>query len=136
VTAGILGLGWFVVLLIPGLTREWLLSSAGMNIVCLSAASVFVALAFRRFIDSAETFAEHLLRAAVIPFVGCFVFLSLWNAAFWARTLLRGGLANIHDTLSLYAMGMLAAVGSFVVVIPYGLVCQYVMSRASSRRDT
>ena len=135
-TAGVLGLGWFLVLLIPGITRTWLLSSVGMNIVCLIAASVFVALVFRPFIDRAETFTEHLLRAAVIPLVGCFVFLSLWNAALWGRTLLFGGLANIHDTLSLYVMGMLATVVSCLVVIPYGLLCQYVMSRASSRRDT
>lgn len=137
VTAGGLGFGWFLVLLIPGITRTWLLSSVGVNIACLIAASVVVALLLRRFIESAETFPEHLLRAMIVPLVGCFVFLSLWNAAYWGKTLLWGGLANIHDTLSLYVMGILAAVVSFLVVIPYGLLCQYVMSReASSRRDT
>jgi len=135
VTAGALGLGWFLVLLIPGVTRGWLLSSAGVNIACLIASSVFVALVLRRFIENAETFAEHLLRAAILPLFGCVVFLSLWNAAYWGKTLLWGGLANLHDTLSLYVMGMLAAVVSFLVVIPYGLLCQYVMSRELSRRD-
>jgi hypothetical protein len=34
-----------------------------------------------------------------------------------------------------YVMGMLAAVVCCLVVIPYGLLCQYVMSCVSSRRD-
>lgn len=43
-TAGALGLGWFAVLLIPGLTREWLLDNVPQNVACLTVASVVVAL--------------------------------------------------------------------------------------------
>ena len=83
-TAAALGAGWFVVLLVPGMTRQW----------------------------------------------GCFVFLTLWATLLWAPTLVFGGLANLHDTLSLYVMGLTATAISFYVVIPYGLACQYVMKSA------
>ena len=36
---------------------------------------------------------------------------------------LFGGLANLHDTLSLYVMGLTATAISFYVVIPYDLAC-------------
>lgn len=130
-TAGALGVGWFCVLLLPGLTREWLLSSSGQNLVCLVAASFIVAAVCRRFINCAVTLGDHLLRALVIPYLGCFVFLTLVAALLWLRTLLFGGLANLHDTISLYAMGMMAAVMYFFIIIPYGLFCQYVMSSIS-----
>jgi hypothetical protein len=82
---------------------------------------------FRRFIAGAAGFGGHLLRAAVIPYAGCVVYLSLWNGALWAEQLLHGGLANLHDTISSYAMGLLTALFHFYVVVPYGLVCQYAM---------
>jgi hypothetical protein len=125
--AGALGAGWFLVLLFPGLTREWLLASVFQNLACLILASVTVAVVCRRFIARADTLGGHLLRAIVIPYLGCFVFLSLWAALLWIRTFLYGGLANLHDTLSLYVMGFTATTLYFFVVIPYGLFCQYVM---------
>jgi hypothetical protein len=127
-TAGALGVGWFVVLLVPRATREWLLAEVALNLVCLVVASILVAVVCRRVIGQATSLGDHLVRAAMIPYLGCFVFLTEWAAVDWTRTLVRGGLANLHDTLSLYAMGMLAAVVCFYVVIPYGLLCQYVMN--------
>ena len=127
-TAGGLGVGWFVVLLIPGMTREWLLANKWQNLGCLVVSSVIVAVVFRRFIGSADTLWDYLVRATMIPYLGTFVFLSLWTALLWTRTLLYGGLANLHDTLSLYVMGMIAVTVSFFVVIPYGLLCQYIMN--------
>ncbi len=73
----------------------------------------------------------------MIPYVDLSVS-DLWAALLWSRTLLYGGLANnLHDTLSyLYLMGMVAVTVSFFVVIPYGLLCQYVMNAvAHSRSD-
>jgi hypothetical protein len=128
--AGGLGLGWFVVLLVPSITRGWLLENVWQNLACLAGASVIVAVWCRRFIAAAETLSDHVVRGAALPYLGCVVFLSLWAASFWARTLLFGGLANVHDTLSLYVMGLTAAAISFLVVIPYGLLCQYVMHSA------
>lgn len=132
--AAALGAGWFLVLLIPGMTREFLLGNVLQNLVCLIVASVIVAIACREFIDRAETWGAHLVRATVIPYFGCVIFLSLYAAMLWARSLLYGGLANLHDTVSLYVMGLIAATLSFFVVIPYGLLCQYVMSSVSIQR--
>jgi hypothetical protein len=109
------------------MTREWLLAEIWQSLGCLVVSSVLVAVVFRGFIGRAATLWDHLLRAVVIPYLGCFLFLSLWAALLWTRTMLYGGLANLHDTLSLYAMGMVAVALSFFVVIPYGLLCQYVM---------
>ena len=131
-TAAALGIGWFVVLLLPGMTREWLLASAFQNLACLVAASVIVALLCRRFIQGADTLGGDVLRAAVIPYLGCLVYLTLWAALLWMRSVIFGGLANLHDTLSLYVMGLTAAAVSFFVVIPYGLFCQYVMKSISN----
>ena len=125
--AGTLGLGWFVVLLIPRITREWLLAGVFQNLACLVVASVIVAVPCRHFIGNADTLGDHFVRGAVIPYLGCFVFLTLSSALLWIRSLLYGGLANLHDTLSLYAMGFMGAVLSCFIVIPYGLFCQYVM---------
>ena len=103
--AAALGCGWFIVLLLPGVTREWLLANIFQNLVCLILASIIVALAARKFISRAETFSENLLRATVIPYLGCLVYISLSAALLWLDTFLYGGLANVHDTLSLYVMG-------------------------------
>ena len=130
--AGALGCGWFIVLLLPTVTREWLLADIFQNLGCLVVASIIVALAARKFISSAETFSENLLRATVIPYLGCLVYISLSAGLFWLDTFLYGGLANVHDTLSLYVMGLTAAAVSFFVVIPYGLLCQYAMRSVSN----
>jgi hypothetical protein len=131
-TAAALGVGWFLVLLIPRITREWLLAEILQNLVCLVVASVVVAVVCRGFIRRADTLGAHLVRAAVIPYVGCIVFLSLCAVTIWARSFWNGGLANLHDTLSLYVMGLTATTVSVFVVIPYGLLCQYVMNSIST----
>src|SRR5215207_4990317 len=48
--AGAVGCGWFVVILVPGITREWLLADILQNLGCLVVASIIVALAARTFI--------------------------------------------------------------------------------------
>jgi hypothetical protein len=129
--AAALGCGWFVVLLIPSVTREWLLAGVFKNLGCLVVASIIVALVARKFISSADSFGDHLLRATVIPYLGCLVYLSLSVGLIWLNTFLYGGLANLHDTVSLYVMGLSATGVSFFVVIPFGLLCQYAMSSVS-----
>jgi hypothetical protein len=130
--AAALGCGWFVVLLVPSVTREWLLADIFQNLGCLVIASIIIAVAARKFISSADSFGEHLLRATVIPYLGCLLYLTLSSGLLWLNTLLYGGLANLHDTLSLYVMGLTAAAVSFFVVIPYGLLCQYAMNSVSN----
>jgi hypothetical protein len=130
--AAALGCGWFVVLLVPSITREWLLGDIFQNLGCLVVACIIVAVVARKFISSAATFGEHLLRATVIPYLGCLVYISLSAALLWIQTFLYGGLTNVHDTLSLYVMGLTAAAVSFFVVVPYGLLCQYAMNSISN----
>jgi hypothetical protein len=129
--AAALGCGWFLVLLVPAITREWLLADIFQNVGCLVVASIIVALLVRKFISSAETFSENLLRATVIPYLGCLLYISFSAGLLWLDTFLYGGLANVHDTLSLYVMGLTAAAVSFFVVVPYGLLCQYAMKWVS-----
>ena len=131
-TAAVLGAGWFPVLLIPHITREWLLADVPQNLGCLVAASIIVASACRRFILRADTLSEHLVRATAMPYLGCIVFLSITAGILWARSILSGGLANLHDTVSLYVMGLTATTVSLLVVIPYGLLCQYVLKSVSA----
>jgi hypothetical protein len=131
-TAAALGVGWFLVLLVPRITREWLVANILQNLGCLMVASIIVAVACRRFILRADTLGAHLIRATVMPYFGCIVFLSLTAAILWVRSFLFGGLANLHDTVSLYVMGLTATTVSLFVVIPYGLLCQYVMNSVST----
>jgi hypothetical protein len=131
--AAMLGVGWFVVLLVPKTTREFLLQDAARNLAFLAIASVIIAVAFRKFIAAAETFGGDLVRALILPYAGTVVYLSLVAGAIWTEQLLFGGLANLHDTLSLYAMGLVAAILACLVVVPYGLLCQYVMRSAAER---
>lgn len=135
-TAAVLGAGWFLVLLLPRMTRELLLASAWMNLVWLMLSSVLIAHWGRGYIGRASTWWEHCARAVLLPYVGCVVFLTLYAGWLWARTLLGGGMANLHDTLSLYAMGLTAAVLSFVVVVPYGFCCQYLLSSILRSTET
>ena len=58
------------------------------NLGCLVLASVIVTFAARRFISSADTIGEHLLRAAVIPYLGCLVYISLSAGLIWLHTFL------------------------------------------------
>jgi hypothetical protein len=116
------------------MTREWLLPNVGQNLLGLAVASVLVAFACRHYIGRAESTRAHVVRAVVVPYLGCLAFLTLWNVMFWARTLVFGGLANLHDTMSLYVFGLVAVTLSAYVVIPYGILCQRVMHAVSPWR--
>jgi hypothetical protein len=121
-----------VILLVRALPGNGFWLTFLQNLGCLVVAIIIVALAARTLISTADSFGEYLLRAAVIPYLGCLVYLSLSAGLLWLQTFLYGGLANVHDTLSLYVMGLSAAAISFFVVIPYGLLCQYAMSLLSN----
>ena len=134
--AGLLGLGWFAVLLVPSWTRQWLLADRGFmagNIALLVATSMVVAWYFRGAIGSARRFGAQLARAVLLPFVGCVIYLTLWNGYAWARDRAGGAPGNLHDSLVLYYWGLQSAVVASFVTIPYGLVCQIVMKRAFQR---
>lgn len=138
VLAAILGAGWYLVLLLPPWTRAWLTGeprTAGWSIAELMLTSVIVAALFRRTIQTSHTWGAHMVRALTIPYAGCLVYLTVWNAGVWARTLLFGGLANLHDTMAVYVWGTRDALFSCFVVVPYGLVCQVVLKEFLDRTD-
>jgi hypothetical protein len=117
---------------VPEWTRAWLIEDRrhlALQAGLLVLTSLIVAGAFRRWIGSAESFAQHLTRAAVIPYVGCLIYLTLWNLWAMSRDLRRGGGVNLHDSLVLYPWGLAYTLAACFVIVPYGLLCQYVMSR-------
>jgi hypothetical protein len=136
--AAILGAGWFLVLLVPPWTRAWLTGEsrmAGWSFAEMVLTSVIVAGVFRRAIRTSHTWRSHLVRALTIPYAGCLIYLTVWNAGVWARTLFLGGLANLHDSLAVYAWGTGYALIACFVVVPYGLVCQVVLKEFLDRTD-
>jgi len=128
-TAALLGAGWFAVLLVPAITRGFVLQVPLQSLTFLVLSSVTVSAVFVRFVASAHSFSSHLGRALLLSYAGCVLFLTLTAAAIWAHSLLADGLANVHDTVSLYVMGLTAATISGYVVIPYALLCQYALHR-------
>lgn len=133
VTATALGAGWFIVLLIPAWTRQWLLGDrqiVAWHVAGLALSSFLVAYAFKRWIGTADSFASHLRRAAILPYAGCLAYLTLFNIFIWLKQIFVGGLTNLYETLILYPWGLSYALIACFVVIPYGLLCQILMSRA------
>jgi len=131
--SALLGLGWFPVLLVPSWTRRWLIEDRRMisgNMALLVVTSVTVAWLFRGYIERTTTFMDHLWRGFVLPYVGCVIYLTLWNALSWIRSLIFGDRINVHEALILYPWGLSYALMACFVVIPYGVFCQHVMREA------
>jgi hypothetical protein len=112
-------------LLISGVTREWLLANIFQNLACLILASIIVALAARQFISSAETFSENSLRATVIPYK--FVRRTTLVRHFPIRRISQ---RSRHAFVVCHGINRGCRI--LLVVIPYGLLCQYVMKRVSN----
>ena len=132
-TAALLGAGWFVVLLLPPWTREWLLSDrqrVAWHVAMLAVAGVLVAKFFRRYIDSANGAGQHLQRALLLPYTGCLVYLASWNVFTWCQDVAHRSPHQVHDMLVLFPWGFMYALAACFVVIPYGLLCQHAMQRA------
>ena len=133
VTAAVLGAGWFIVLLIPPWIRQWLLGDRQVlawHVAGLALASLVIAHTFKRWIGSADSFASHLQRGALLPYAGCLVYLTLFNIVIWLRQLFVGGLANLYETFILYPWGLSYALIAGFVVIPYGFLSQILMARS------
>lgn len=133
VTAILLSLGWFPVLLIPSNTREWLLAGppVWLHLLLLAAAGLLLSHLLSGFILRADGLGARVIRGIVLPLCGCFFYLCLHIAVSWGRQLLFGGLVNLHDSMSLLVYGMLFTAFSFYVVVPYGVACQYLMEWAA-----
>ena len=126
-TAAWLGIGWFAVLGISPATSRWVISGpggAGVNFALLVVASVITARLFRKPIVQATRFREHALRAAIIPYAGCLVYLTVYNVVY-----IVPGASHWRELINLYLLGLGTAIGSAYTVVPYGFVCQIIMHR-------
>lgn len=127
--AAALGSGWFVVLLVPEMTGNWLRESPGWSIAPLILGSVLTAHFFRKWILGAERFRDQILRAVILPYLGCLIYITLLNLSFAGYALISSSRLNVHNGLVLYYWGPLSAIFGFYVIVPYGLVCQLVLNR-------
>jgi hypothetical protein len=125
--AALLGAGWFPLMLLPPLSRGWLLEAPFQNLVLLMSSSVIVAIALRRFIAGATGMRAHVWRGVVVPYLGCVVYLTAAAIVLWIRDPRTSGALNVHDMLSLYWLGFVAALMAFPIVVLYGIACQMVL---------
>src|SRR5204862_127749 len=130
---------WFRVLLIPTWTRSWLIGEPrmiGWTMGEMVVTSVIVAAIFKRAIQLSDSWGAHILRSLTIPYAGSFVYLTVWNARVWTRTLLFGGLANLHDTMAVYYWGMCyAVVACFACRATRDVRSRSVVARNCGRRE-
>lgn len=129
--AAALGVGWFAILLVLPWMREILLSMIPLQILFFILTSLILARVFYRFITSAKSVPGDLLRAVVLPYVGCIIYLSLL-ACLWLISPLSGQAIDWHAVLGLYYWGFRFALFGFFVIIPLGLISQYIMRRAAT----
>lgn len=130
--AVLLSAGWPIVLAIPGWTRSWFFGGHGQwrgHLVGLVLAGLILARLFRGRISDARSSAENWRLGILVPYLGCVVYLTIVNLWIWVTHWVHGGLANLHDTLSLYLWGVVGALLACFVVIPYGVFCLWVLSR-------
>ncbi len=133
-TALALGFGWFAVLLIPSTTRGWILNGPGgafATLVALVISSLLTSYIFKRWIVSASSFRDNLLRAVPIPYVGCVIYLTLYNVFAGSIDFANVGRVNVHDSVVLYYWGLLYAALAAYVIIPYSFFCQWILNRIS-----
>ena len=124
--ATIVSIGWYPVLLVPSLSRDWLLSRASvpLDLGLLAVAGVCIAHFFKNFIISADGAFDRIVRATVLPLLGSALYLVLTVITLWLHQAFYGGLANVHDSMSLVVTGLVATIISCYVTIPYGFICQ------------
>ena len=118
-------------MLIPSTSRGWLLEGGNWysHMACLVLAGVAIAGIFRQYIISSDGLWDQIVRAAILPIIGSFLYLVLLVTTWWIKQFTVGGLTNLHDSLSAIFFGLLTTLFSFYVVIPYGMFCQYVLEK-------
>lgn len=126
----LLGVAWWLALLIPEATRNVLLSSyPPLHFALLCAVSVVLAIVFRGPIAKASASWRFILLSLFLPFVGAAFF--IWLASF-AGWLLGGSDIPfwVAALMWIYLMPIqLGAIGyaAYYVIIPMGLLSQYTM---------
>ena len=137
IKALVLGFGWILVLSWNPSTKGWLSHQDGklflLHSFFLVVTSVLLAAVFENWIRSAEDFLDHLFRAAVLPFVGCVIYVTFYNV--WAASVdfMNTGRVNLHDSTVLYLWGLFAAVQGSLVIVAYGYFCQRFLTMGGDR---
>ena len=150
--AFLMGLLWYIALLVPMWTRDLLLydffeDRAGpslvfwrvKSIILLCFTSLGVAVTCRRWIVNAKGW-QNLFLGAVLPFYGCTLFLvSVLLVRLLGEAMWIGGGSNLRELYDEYFVilpwGLMYTAFSAYVVIPMGCFSQVVM-RWVGRRDT
>ena len=140
VSAGTLGVIWFLVLLIPLATREVLLPQEtrtleflAVRVFLVAVTSVILAVAFKRFIVRTQDVWLSSLVSLVLPLVGTLIFVLVEFLTLLSReNLLRVGWEQLMQILFVRLI-MSVPIGihyAFYVMVPMGFISQYVMNRA------
>ena len=150
--AFLMGLPWYIALLVPMWTRDFLLyglidDRSGLSLVfwrvnsvillCLT--SLGVAVTCRRWIVNAKGW-QNLFLGAALPFYGCTLFLvSVLLVGLLGEAMWIGGELNLHELYDEYFIilpwGLMYTAFSVYVVIPMGCLSQVAM-RWIGRHDT
>lgn len=131
-----LGLLWAVALLVPEATRNVILDDhATSHLLLMPFVSALIAVGFRRFITSATSAWRFLSVALLLPFVGAALWYVLASLVGW---FVSGGEATIWEVAFMSVILLPTVVGAvalaaYYVIIPMGLLSQYVMLRVGRR---
>jgi len=139
IVAFLLGVIWYVGLLLPEVTRGWLLHFPIAHLLIMCVSSLLVALSARKLISRARGI-MHVVLAVMLPVYGALLFTIGSSLFLLAVTLLQHGVgwafAQAHDFLVIPFWGLLATGAAYYVVFPLGLLSQIVMKAVDTRSRT
>ncbi len=128
--ASAVSLGWYIVLLIPRTTREFLLDPElwFLNLVLMVTAGVAVAVLFRISIVTPRLCG--VVPALFLPLVGAFIFAVLYSMLlaglnFWNV----GRVGDWREFVGVIYRIMVGTLYALYIVIPMGFVSQWIMRR-------
>jgi len=127
--AGLLGIGWFPVLLISPMHRHILsLDQSEMKLVTfcfLIFTSLLISIVFRSFIVRSISLKIDCIIAIALPLIGCLIYVSLNN--FYDVIFYSGHFR--HDHIILYFWGMLWTIIFLPAFLLYSLFCLFMLRR-------
>ena len=136
--ACLLGLAWFLALEIPEATRMVILADQPVtNAALMCVVSMVLAFVFRRPVAGARKFWQFLVLALGLPFVGAALWLWLVTSLAWVFGSLDVPLwqeAVVFVYMLPTALGAVALAG-YYIIIPMGLLSQYLMHRLAGHRS-
>lgn len=129
----LLSAGWYPLLLLLKFHRIALVGALAvpsyLMFILIVVTGVFVSTLFYQRIRNAKRF-ENLILGAVLPYIGALIFLFLSGliSAFY-----QGG---FNTLVAVMVYGMVFSFVGFYLIIPYGIVCQYLLQYAGRQKST